>query len=260
MKTFTVQIINMVCPRCIHVVKQILSDLGIQYNKVELGYAVLNAEQSLDLEIVNQKLEVLDLGLVRDSNEVIVTEINKAIHAYFEDISLLSQKLKLSEYIARQLARNYHQLSKVYSQHQGKTIEQYFIELRTNTVKELIKQGKLNLSQIAINVGYSSIHYLSGQFKKFTGISLTQYKKEWEASLKEPGQNDEDTQGASSDGRVTECDCECENCDCQGVNGPLRGDNNLLSPGTIIGEREVAAQTVPFPSQNFGEYRVHISA
>ena len=106
----------MVCPRCIHVVKQILAELEIKYLEVELGYAVIAADQPLDLDTVNQKLETLDLGLVRDQNEVLVTEIDMAIHDYLENISLLSQKRKLSEYIALELGRNYHQLSKIYSQ------------------------------------------------------------------------------------------------------------------------------------------------
>ena len=258
MKTFTIQIINMVCPRCIYVVKQILTDLNVQYNKVGLGYAVIIAEQPLNLEIINQKLEVFGLGLVKDPNEMMIIEINKAIHKYFEDIDLLSQKLKLSEYIAQQLARNYHQLSKVYSQYQKKTIEQYFIELRTDTVKELIKQGKLNLSQIAINVGYSGIHYLSSQFKKFTGMSLTQYKKEWEESLKEPRNNQQS--GPSDARKYNGCDCECRNCSCKRGSEYFRENNDIHSTSTMMGKNEVAAQILPSPLQNFGEYRVHISS
>lgn len=259
MKTYTIQIKNMVCTRCIHVVKQILTDLGITYSEVDLGYAILNDGQSLDLETVNQRLEALDLGLVRNSNEVLVTEINKLMHEYLDNINLLSQKLNLSEFLSQKLARNYHQLSKIYSQYSGETIEQHFIELRTNMVKELIKQGKLNLSQIAVNVGYSGIHYLSGQFKKFTGKSLTQYKKEWEASLGKTRSKEKEPSPKIL-GKNTGCGCGCVACDCD--------ENKNVSSKDIprkdrFGRNEGYGLSM-LPSHrlsvNFGEYSVHVSA
>jgi len=266
MKTLTIQIKNMVCPRCIHVVKQILTGLGIEYSEIDLGYAVLKAEQTLDLNAVNQQLEVLDLGLVRDQNEVIVTEINKAVHGYFEDISQLSHKLKLSQYIAQQLGRNYHQLSKIYSQYKGKTIEQYFIELRTNKVKELVKHGKLNLSQIAINVGYSSIHYLSGQFKKYTGQSLSEFKKNWESSLNSTNHVGIESKDKKSENQEVECDCKCEECECE-EKMSFPTDNGSLSEGNVtrsltIFKRDIEPDiyTLPPRVQNLGEYIVHVSA
>lgn len=235
-------------------VKQILNDLRIEYNVVDLGYAVLKADQTLDLELVNQRLEGLELGLVRDSNEETVTEINTAIQEYLENISQLGQKQKLSEYIAQRLARNYHQLSKVYSQYSGDTIEQRFIELRTNLVIELIKQGKLNLSQIAVNVGYSSIHYLSGQFKKFTGKSLSQYKKEWEESLSSVGSNAEEDKENTEKDDNTACNCGCKDCGCHGKN-----EYSLGSPLSFTHSNEQTVKLIPLREVNFGEYRVHMS-
>ena len=249
----------MVCPRCIHFVKQILTDLGIEYSEVDLGYAVLEAGQPLDLELVDKKLEELELGLVRDSNEVIVTEINRAMHEYLDNISLLGQKHKLSEYISQQLARNYHQLSKIYSQYRGETIEQYFIELRTNMVKELIKQGKLNLSQIAVNVGYSSIHYLSGQFKKFTGKSLSQYKKEWEESLSTVGNNGEKQEEKPEKTKNVGCDCGCEDCDCKGQNGSSLENVPSFDSSNVEDKKQHSLKMWQLPTENFGEYRVHVS-
>ncbi|WOK07252.1 AraC family transcriptional regulator [Imperialibacter roseus] len=192
MKTITIQIKNMVCPRCIHVVKQILRDLNISFTEVDLGYATLNIDPFPDFDLINEKLEALDLGLICDQNELLITEINKAIHCYMENISWIGHRKKLSDYISKEVARNYHQLSKVYSRYSGITIEQYFIDLRTNKVKELIRQGKLNLSQIAITVGYSGIHYLSGQFRKYTGLSLSEYKRKLEEeSGKSAGKEDQ---------------------------------------------------------------------
>jgi len=246
----------MVCPRCIYVVNQILTGLGIEYIKTDLGFAVLKAEQRLDLDVVNKELEVVDLGLVRDQTEVIVTQIKKAVHDYLENISQLDHKLKLSEYIAQQLGRNYHQLSKTYSQYMSETIEQYFIELRTNKVKELVKQGKLNLSQIAVNVGYSSIYYLSGQYKKYTGQSLSLFKKEWEISMNNGNNVGMESKDRISENQNIECDCGCKDCDCK-ESKSFSGVTNFSNPTVLKKEIESDIHTRPIWVYNLGEYRVH---
>jgi len=43
-------------------------------------------------------------------------------------------------------------------------------------VKELIQSGELSLSEIAYSMGYSSVQYLSTQFRQITGYSVTEYK------------------------------------------------------------------------------------
>lgn len=44
-------------------------------------------------------------------------------------------------------------------------------------IKELIDQNEYTLSEIAFMMDYSSVQYLSNQFRKETGLSVTDYKK-----------------------------------------------------------------------------------
>lgn len=254
MKTITIQIKNMVCLRCVHVVKQILHDLNISFTEVDLGYATLNIDPFPDFDLINEKLEVLDLGLICDQNELLIAEINKAIHCYMENISWIGHRQKLSDYIAKEVARNYHQLSKVYSRYSGITIEQYFIDLRTNKVKELIRQGDLNLSQIAITVGYSSIHYLSGQFKKYTGMSLSDYRKSWEDEI---CRSFERQASLKTQPEKCTCGCGCEDCHCaESQNGQAKQDNPVTPlPDINIGS---VGKLSPVPSA-FRQYWAFVS-
>jgi AraC-like DNA-binding protein len=59
---------------------------------------------------------------------------------------------------------------------EGIAIEKYFIAQRIEKVKELIKYDELTLTQIADRLGYSSVAYLSNQFKKQTGLTPSFYK------------------------------------------------------------------------------------
>ena len=86
-------------------------------------------------------------------------------------------KENFSNIIARDLHRDYSYLSNLFSEVEGKTIEKYVIHQKIEKVKELIVYDELNLNEIAEKLGYSSVAYLSGQFKKITGLTPTQFKQ-----------------------------------------------------------------------------------
>jgi AraC-like DNA-binding protein len=44
-------------------------------------------------------------------------------------------------------------------------------------VKELLVYDELSLSEIADQAGFSSVHHLSSQFKKLTGLTPSHFKK-----------------------------------------------------------------------------------
>ena len=50
-------------------------------------------------------------------------------------------------------------------------------EKKIEKVKELLVYDELSLSEIAFRLNYSSVAYLSNQFKKVTGFSPSHFKK-----------------------------------------------------------------------------------
>jgi YesN/AraC family two-component response regulator len=88
-----------------------------------------------------------------------------------------SQEIKLSAFITEKLPYDYSYISDLFSSIEGKTIEQYFILQRIEKVKELIVYDQLSLTEISYQTGYSSVHHLSSQFKKITGLSPSHFKK-----------------------------------------------------------------------------------
>ena len=86
-------------------------------------------------------------------------------------------KLKLSNYLSSALHHDYSYLSNLFSSIEGRTIENYFIEQRIEYVKELLVYDEMTLSEIALQLEYSSTAHLSAQFKKVTGLTPSHYKK-----------------------------------------------------------------------------------
>lgn len=103
--------------------------------------------------------------------EKIKNSIIELVH-YSED----QLKTKFSEHISKKLYHDYNYLSNLFSEVEGTTIEKYFIAQKIEKVKELLKYDGLSLSEIADRLGYSSVAYLSNQFKKQTGLTPTLVK------------------------------------------------------------------------------------
>ena len=85
--------------------------------------------------------------------------------------------MNFSEYLTDRLNLDYPYLSTLFSSVEGTTIEKNLINLKIERVKELLVYDEKTLSEIAWEMGYNSVAYLSGQFKKVTGFTPSHFKK-----------------------------------------------------------------------------------
>ena len=60
----------------------------------------------------------------------------------------------------------------------GVTFTEYLTELRMNKAKELLRTTQMRSSDIAYAVGYNDPHYFSYLFKKHTGMTPRDFRKE----------------------------------------------------------------------------------
>ena len=100
------------------------------------------------------------------------TDIFKRVSAYMEDN--ITKRLTI-EQICWDNMIGRTKLQKIFHAEVGIGIIDYFSKLKINNAKHMIRDGKLNFSQISEYLGYSSIHYFSRQFKKITGMSPSEY-------------------------------------------------------------------------------------
>ena len=68
--------------------------------------------------------------------------------------------------------------STVFAQETGLTFTQYLTGLRIGKAKELLEATEMRSSQIAQEVGYNDSHYFSYLFKKTTGMTPSDYRRE----------------------------------------------------------------------------------
>ncbi len=168
---------NMVCNRCIMVVKNQLEQLGLQPVSVELGIAILPDKITDEVyHAVKVSLEPFGFELIDDKKSQMIEQIKDAIIelVHYNDNDL---KVNLSDYLTTKLNRDYSSLSKLFSEVTNTTIEKYLIAQKIERAKELLVYGELSLNEIADKLNYSSAAYLSAQFKSITGLTPSHFKK-----------------------------------------------------------------------------------
>jgi AraC-like DNA-binding protein len=168
---------NMVCPRCVLAVEQEVSKLTDQPFKVTLGEVTLEKPLSgQQLQQLQQALEKLGFELLDDQRQKQIEKIKTVLVSLIQQ-GQLEEHFSLSIYLGKTLQKEYTGISRLFSEVEGMTIEQYFILLKMEKVKEWLAYDELTLSEIAWKLGYSSTAHLSAQFKKMTGLTPSHFKK-----------------------------------------------------------------------------------
>lgn len=168
---------NMVCNRCIMVVQDELEKLGLDYTNVKLGEVNLTKELTPEeRDALENVLVPLGFELIDDKKSRIIEKIKNIIidlvHHQDND-----SKTNLSDILSEKLNHDYNYLSNLFSEIEGTTIEKYFIAQKIEKIKELLVYDELTLSEIALRLNYSSVAYLSNQFKKVTGLTPSHFKQ-----------------------------------------------------------------------------------
>ena len=125
-------------------------------------------------------------SIIRSSNEENTTYLpapdsRKKNQAFFVDAVLDFIQANVSTQPSLSLLCETFSISRPYLYHMfnenvGTSPIEYWISLKMQEVKRLIRDGKLNITQISERLGYNSIHHFSRMFKRFTGVSPSAYK------------------------------------------------------------------------------------
>ncbi len=167
---------NMVCRRCILVVGQVLERNGLTPVKLELGEVQVAEVPDAALEsALRADLKAFGFELLEDQRSQLIEKVKTSLVEQVQ-AGELPEDFSLVKFISATLHRDYSSVSKLFSEVEGITLEQYFILQKIEKVKEWLIYHELTLSEISFRLGYSSVAYLSSQFKKATGLTPSAFK------------------------------------------------------------------------------------
>lgn len=137
-------------------------------------------------QLISHRLESFFISLVRRYHcENAAEEDERELHRRRKDEERLRQICDfLRENVEKELSSadiqkrffiSESSLQKLFQHKVGCGVMQHFQRMKIDRAKELIREKKLNFSEISHKLSYSSIHYFSRRFKAVTGMTPSEY-------------------------------------------------------------------------------------
>src|SRR4051812_19759885 len=168
---------NMVCPRCVTSVKQLLEKNNLQAKNVRLGEVELSEEPGkARLKTFAEDLKATGFELLDDQKTQLIEQVKNLLIQKVQSGNI-EEHFSIGKHISDNIYKDYSSISRLFSEVEGVTIEQFLILRKIEKTKEWLIYDEYSLSQIAFNLGYSSTQHLSNQFKKVTGMTPSKFKQ-----------------------------------------------------------------------------------
>ena len=146
------------------------------------GMALSDNADKFSLQRIKLKLEIFLIDILeRFSSEPRKTKDIRWDKEYSAVLEFMHKNVTKSltlEDIAKGSAMSVSKLKLLVKAKNGSGPISCFISIKIDYAKKLITLGNSTLTEIAYELGFSSIHYFSRQFKKVTGISPTEFAKQ----------------------------------------------------------------------------------
>jgi len=163
--------------------EQIMWDL---FFKIDAEYRTNNDEYSRDIILthIDSMLKYSQRFYKRqfinrtELSGKFVSKFNDALSAYFDDDKLLAQGLPNVTALAEQLNLSPRYLSDMLKQETGKTAIELIHMSLVNEAKNRLRIDDQRVSDVAYALGFEDLSYFSRLFKRETGITPNQFKKQ----------------------------------------------------------------------------------
>ncbi|MEZ7499381.1 AraC family transcriptional regulator [Flavobacterium sp. Arc3] len=162
---------------CKVILQEQLERLGISYKLLELGEIEISNSVSKDsLAELQDTLNRYSIFIVSNEKSQLIQKIKDAI------VEMVYEKDKLpsvttSQYLSEKLNFSYGYITNTFSEYTYTSIENFIIIQKIERAKKLIIEDELTLTEVSYKLSYSSVAYLSSQFKKVTGLTPSAFKR-----------------------------------------------------------------------------------
>lgn len=168
----------MVSSSCLKLTRLLLENSGARVTMVRLGeisfeYDPLEHNENFYSDLLASH----GFEPIVSREEQIVEKSKTAVIELIHKAGNVNSLIRNSDYLVERLGLPYTYLSSLFSKYEHITLEKFIILHKIEKVKELLDYNEFTLSEISLQLGYSSVQYLSNQFKQVTGFSVSDYKK-----------------------------------------------------------------------------------
>ena len=179
----TIYVKNMHCDCCVNLLKLLLKQEKYPATYIKKG--LINIETNNKTIIANliSFLNKNGFPVIENKELILLEQIKQAVNELVMNMNNANSIVRRSDYLIEKTGYSYQYLSRIFSKYENQTLEKYIITLKIEKVKELLRTDEYTLSEIAYMMDYSSVQYLSAQFKKITGISVTEFRAKYQPPI-----------------------------------------------------------------------------
>ncbi|WP_026707295.1 helix-turn-helix domain-containing protein [Flavobacterium frigidarium] len=162
---------------CRVILQEQLERLDISYKLLELGeIEISNSVTKENLAQLQEALNKYAIFVVSNEKSQLIQKIKDAIvEMVYEKDKLPS--VTISQYLSDKLNFSYGYITNIFSEYTYTSIENFIIIQKIERAKKLIIEDELTLTEVSYKLNYSSVAYLSSQFKKVTGLTPSAFKR-----------------------------------------------------------------------------------
>ena len=133
------------------------------------SYKDIQALRDMLIAAFAEMTDLLKEQSVPQSNRTADAAMQIVNRRYMENLTL--------DDIAEELNFSIFYLSKLFKKQTGTTFTEYLTNYRVEKAKEFLAEGRMSVKEIAFATGYNSQGYFSKIFRKYTGVSPSEYKQ-----------------------------------------------------------------------------------
>ncbi len=147
---------------------QIVDISLLEFQNIQQKYPGLDAQKKLSLELSYGLSQAMNVSSGGTSNKIIADALAYIEENYEKNLSLQTVADAID------ISKNY--LSNLFKKELDITFVNYLTGFRIEKAKELLKEGRLKMYEVAEAVGYNDYAYFSQIFKKHTGVTLSAFR------------------------------------------------------------------------------------
>ena len=162
---------------CRVILQEQLERLNIKYQMLELGEIEISDSVSKDdFADLQSSLNRYSIFIVNNEKSQLIQKIKDTIvEMIYENDKLPA--VTISQYLSDKLNFSYGYITNIFTENTYSSIENFIIIQKIERAKKLIIEEQLTLTEVSYKLNYSSVAYLSSQFKKVTGLTPSAFKR-----------------------------------------------------------------------------------
>ncbi len=146
--------------------------INLQYGLLQVSFNNKITKKNIIKIISDNGFEIIN-----DKEKILVEKIKIAVIELIHELNNADSIVRKSDYLIEKLGMPYQKISRIFSANEPITLERFIILNKIEKIKQMIIDDEYSLFEISYLMDYSSIHYLSSQFKKEVGITISEFKK-----------------------------------------------------------------------------------